>query len=387
MQHRPLSSSFPLFSSLMQWLGGVMLLAVVAAGCGGGPPGDAPGGAPAGGRGGAPMGTPVDIVTLARQPIEDVGEYVGTVKSRRSTTIQPQAEGFLTRLAVTAGQRVTAGTLLAVIDNAPQQAAIAALESTRAARASDVTFARQQAERTRALLEIGAVSVQEVERATATLTAAEAQLKTLDEQIRQAGIELAYFRVTSPVAGVVGDIPARVGDRVTRATPLMTVEDNTGLEANINVPVQDAHRLVPGMRVRLLGEGREVLATETLFFVATTVDQTQTVLAKATLSPGSVGRFRANQFIRAQVIWSDASALVVPLNAVTRVGGQYFAYVAEPGEGGGLVARMRPVLLGTVVGNHYIVREGLAEGDRLIVGGIQKIGDGAPVTAAGGEGR
>jgi RND family efflux transporter MFP subunit len=387
MQHRPLSSPFLPSSSFTQWLGSLMLLAVVTAGCGGGPPGDAPGGAPAGGRGGAPMGTPVDIVTLARQPIEDVGEYVGTVKSRRSTTIQPQAEGFLTRLAVTSGQRVTAGTLLAVIDNAPQQAAIAALQSTRAARESDVTFARQQAERTRALLEIGAVSVQEVERATATLTAAEAQLKTLDEQIRQAGIELAYFRVTSPVAGVVGDIPARVGDRVTRATPLMTVEDNTGLEANINVPVQDAHRLAPGMRVRLLGEGREVLATETLFFVATTVDQTQTVLAKATLSPGSVGRFRANQFIRAQVIWSDSSALVVPLNAVTRVGGQYFAYVAEPGEGGGLVARMRPVLLGTVVGNHYIVREGLAEGDRLIVGGIQKIGDGAPVTAAGGEGR
>ncbi len=118
------------------------------------------------------------------------------------------------------------------------------------------------------------------------------------------------------------------------------------------------------------------------------------MLAKATLSAGSVNRFRANQFIRAQVIWSDASALVVPLNAVTRVGGQYFAYVAEPGESGGLVARMRPVTLGAVVGNHYIVQEGLAEGERLIVGGIQKIGDGARVTAAapaggraGGEGR
>ncbi len=371
-------------------LGGVMLLAGVAVGCGGGSPTDGPGGAPAGGRGGASAGTPVDIVTLALQPIENVGEYVGTVKSRRSTTIQPQAEGFLTRLAVTAGQRVTAGTLLAVIDNAPQQAAIAALQSTRAARESDVTFARQQAERTRSLLAIGAVSVQEVERANATLTAAEAQLKALDEQIRQARIELGYFRVTSPVAGVVGDIPVRVGDRVTRATPLMSVEDNTGLEANINVPVQDAHRLTPGMTVRLLGDGGEVLATEKLFFVATTVDQTQTVLAKATLSAGSVNRFRANQFIRAQVIWSDASALVVPLNAVTRVGGQYFAYVAEPGESGGLVARMRPVTLGAVVGNHYIVQEGLAEGERLIVGGIQKIGDGAPVTAAGragGEGR
>jgi RND family efflux transporter MFP subunit len=342
------------------------------------------------------MGTPVDIVTLAPQPIEEVGEFVGTVKSRRSTTIQPQAEGFLRRLVVTSGQRVAAGALLAEIDNAPQQAAIAGLESTRAARDADVTFARQQAERTRSLLSIGAVSVQEVERANATLTAAEAQLKALDEQIRQAGIELSYYRVTSPVAGVVGDIPVRVGDRVTRSTALMSVEDNTGLEAYINVPVQEAHRLKPGLTVRLIGDGDQVLATERLFFVASNVDETQTVLAKATLGAGA-SRFRADQFIRAQVIWSEVPALVVPLNAVTRVGGQYFAYVAEAADGGGLVARMRPVTLGTVAGNNYIVLDGLKAGDRLITGGIQKIGDGAPVTAAppaapaagraGGEGR
>lgn len=375
---------------------GVVLAALTVAACGGGPPESPAGAPPAGGRGGAPMGMPVDMVTLAEQPIDDVSEYVGSVKSRRSTTIQPQVEGFLTRLAVTSGDRVKAGAVLAEIDSAPQQAAIAALESTRAAREADAAFARQQAQRTRALLEIGAVSLQEQERADATLKAAEAQLKALDEQIRQARLELGYFRVTSPVSGVVGDVPVRVGDRVTRATRLTTVDDNAGLEAYINVPVQDAPRLRPGLAVKLLGEGGEILATERIYFVASSVDDTQTVLAKATLGAGAA-RFRADQFIRARVVWSSAPGLVVPLNAVTRVGGQFFAYVAEPGEGGGLVARMRPVTLGAVVGNNYVVREGLKAGERLITGGIQKIGEGAPVMAAppagpaggraGGEGR
>lgn len=357
------------------------LLLVVAA-CSGSSGDAAGGGAPAGGRGGAPMATPVDITTLALQQVEDAGEYVGTVKSRRSTTIQPQVEGFLTRIAVTSGQRVAAGAVLAQIDSAPQQAAIAAMESTRAAREADTQFARQQAERTKALLAIGAVSVQEVERADAALAAAGAQLKALDEQIRQARIELAYAQVTAPTSGVVGDIPVRVGDRVTRATRLMTVDDNAGLEAYINVPVQDAPRLKPGLVVRLIGEGGEVLATEKIYFVANNVDDTQTVLAKATLGAGAL-RFRADQFIRAQIIWAEVPSLLVPLNAVTRVGGQFFAFVAETGEGGALVARMRPVTLGAVVGNNYLVKGGLTEGERLITGGIQKIGDGSPVTAGG----
>jgi RND family efflux transporter MFP subunit len=376
MQSPTLSLSF--LRSLSIRSAGLLILAAAAA-CGGGQSEPAAGAAPGGG---APPGTPVEMVTLEERPIEDVSEYVGTVKSRRSTTIQPQAEGFLRRIAVKSGDRVAAGALLAEIDNAPQQAAIAAIQSTRAAREADATFARQQAARTKALLDIGAVSLVEAERADATLKAAEAQLKALDEQIRQAQIEMGYYRVTSPVAGVVGDVPVRVGDRVTRQTVLTTVEDNAGLEAYINVPVQDAPRLKVGLPVRLLGEDGTVLASERLNFVAGVVDDTQTVLAKATLGAGAA-KFRADQFIRARVVWSEAPGLVAPLTSVTRIGGQYFVYVAEPGDGGVLVARMRPVTLGSVIGNDYVVREGLKPGERLITGGIQKIGDGAPVAAGG----
>ena len=80
------------------------------------------------------------------------------------------------------------------------------------------------------------------------------------------------------------------------------------------------------------------------------------------------------------MVWRSLPGLTIPITAVTRVNGQYFCYVAEP-SGGGLVARQRPVQVGEVHGNDYLVRGGLKPGDRLIVAGIQKIGDGAPVRA------
>jgi multidrug efflux pump subunit AcrA (membrane-fusion protein) len=80
-------------------------------------------------------------------------------------------------------------------------------------------------------------------------------------------------------------------------------------------------------------------------------------------------------------VWTREPTLTIPIVAVNRVGGQYFAYVAESGEGGATVARQRAVEPGPVVGNDYVVRSGLKPGEKLIVSGVQKIGDGSPVTA------
>ena len=114
-------------------------------------------------------------------------------------------------------------------------------------RASPTSSSRgSRSQRNKTLLDAGAVSQREVEQVEAQLRAAEAQLKALDEQIRQQRSELGYYRVTAPIAGVVGDIPVRVGDRVTRSTVLTTVDENDGLEVYINVPVQQAPQLKLG---------------------------------------------------------------------------------------------------------------------------------------------
>jgi multidrug efflux pump subunit AcrA (membrane-fusion protein) len=78
------------------------------------------------------------------------------------------------------------------------------------------------------------------------------------------------------------------------------------------------------------------------------------------------------------VIWTSAPGRLIPVTAVSRVSGQFFAFVAEP-KGKGLVARQRPVRLGSILGNEYVVLGGIKPGDRLIVSGAQNLADGMPV--------
>src|SRR5689334_13852677 len=125
----------------------------VACGRGGQPAQGGPGG-PGGGM--PPM--PVDIVTLAAKPVEQTTEFVASMKSRRSATIQPQVEGFITRIEVRSGQNVSHGALLFEIDAAPEQAALASMQSMRPMRESDVEFAQQQVARNQTLYKAGAIS-------------------------------------------------------------------------------------------------------------------------------------------------------------------------------------------------------------------------------------
>ena len=353
------------------------LLSFSVAACGGGE------GAAAGGAAGGGMpAMPVEIVTLEAKPVEQTTEFVGTVKSRRSTDIQPQVEGFITRIAARPGQRVKAGDLLIEIDSRLQEGQLAGLESVRAQREIDVTYARQEAERSSKLLAAGAASQMDADRAVNDLKSAEAQLRTVQEQIRTARTDLGYYRVTAPAAGIVGDIPVREGDRVTKATVLTSVDANAGLEVYISVPVQQATKLRLGLPVRIVDDAGATIAEEKINFVAPSVDErTQTVLVKTPVSvPGTL---RTEQYVRSFIIWTTEPAIVVPVTAITRINGQWFAFVAEAGEGGkGLVARQRSVEVGPVVGNAYTVQQGLKAGDRLIAAGIQKIRDGAPVQQA-----
>jgi RND family efflux transporter MFP subunit len=230
------------------------------------------------------------------------------------------------------------------------------------------------------LLEAGASSQAELEQAQTALSTSEAQLKAIEAQVQQQKVALGYHRVTAPVAGVVGDIPVRVGDSVTRSTVLTTVDQNAGLEVYVNVPVQEAQNLRVGLPVQLVDDRGQPLLTTQVSFVSTSVDTaTQSVLVKAILPAGSP--FRTEQFVRARLVWTEAPALTVPVVALNRINGQFFAYVAEPGQDGTTVARQRSVDPGPVVGNDYVVKSGLKAGEKLIVSGVQKIRDGMPVKA------
>jgi RND family efflux transporter MFP subunit len=343
------------------------------------------GGAPQGGPGGPGGGMPpsaVEIVTLAEKPIEQTTEFVGSLKSRNSVTLQPQVDGIITRIHVRSGDRVAAGATLFQIDSAQQQAAVSSQQSMRAVRQAEVDNARRQATRTRRLFEIGAASERDAEEADTTLKTAEAQLKAVEGQVEQQNAQLGYYKVTAPAAGVIGDIPVRPGDRVTPQTMLTTVDQNDSLEIYVSVPVSQAPQLKVGLPVRI-ADGGKVLATNKVTFVSPTVDEaTQTVLAKATLVDGR-GRFRPDQFVRVEIVWSAEPGLTIPLTAVIRVNGQYFAWVAESDGKGGLLATQRGIEVGELIGNDYVLTNGLKPGEKLIVSGLQKIfADKSPVAEA-----
>ena len=357
----------------------IPVLALTAA-CGGGSAASGAGaaGPGRGGRGAAAVG--VGIVPLQPQQIEDGSEFIATVQSLHSTTVQPQVEGVLTKIFVRSGDVVHAGTPLAQIDPERQAQTLHTTESTRAAREADVTYWKSQVERLQSLLKAGAISQNEFDTARHELDTAQANLSALDAQVREGRVQLDYYRVVAPTAGVIGDVPVREGDRVTTSTVLTTIDDKAGLEAYIEVPVDRAPDLRVGLPVQLLDQDGKVIASNPLTFVAPRVDPaTQTVLAKSRLhdAPPSV---RVQQFVRTRIIWRSLPGLLIPITAVTRVNGQYFAYVAEP-SGQGLIAHQRPVEVGEVQGNNYVVKGGLKPGDQLIVSGIQKIADGVPVKA------
>jgi RND family efflux transporter MFP subunit len=351
-------------------------LLLAGAACGGGN-GAAAGAAGPGGPGGGPPPMPVETVALTEKPVEQTSEFIASLKSRRSTTIQPQVEGFLTRIAVRSGEHVRQGALLFEIDSAPQQAGLASLESTRAVRDAELAYATQELARTKTLYEAGAVSQRELAQAETAERTAQAALRAVDEQLRQQKTELGYYRVTAPTTGIIGDIPVRQGDRVTNSTVLTTVDENDFLEIYVSVPVQQAPELALGLPVRIVDDRGKVLATNKITFVSPTVEPTQTVLAKSLLVDGR-GDFRADQLVRVQIVWRSGPGLSVPLTAVARINGQFFAYVVEK-QGETAVARQKGVTLGPLVGNDYVVLDGLRPGEQLITGGLQKIRDGAPV--------
>jgi RND family efflux transporter MFP subunit len=329
----------------------------------------------------APPPTDVQTVTLEPKPVPKSSEFAATVRSLRSTTVQPQVDGIVRQIFVRSGDRVAAGAPLVQIDPDLPQATLRTTESQRAAREADLILARQQLDRMRALLEAGAVSQSQLDAAEATYTAAEAQLKALDAQIRENQVELQYYRVTAPTSGVIGEIPIRAGDRVTTETVITTIDQPEGLEAYIKVPLEQASALKLGLTVELLDADETVLAANPVTFIAPRADDaTQTVLVKATLTRAPPG-LRAMQYVRTRLIWSREAALTIPVLAVNRLAGQHFVFVAEP-SGQGFVARQKPVTVGDVIGDDYVVTGGLQSGERVIVSNLQKIGDGAPVKPA-----
>jgi RND family efflux transporter MFP subunit len=329
-------------------------------------------------EGGAPPAMPVQVIVAKTQRIPDATEYLSILKSRHSATINPQVEGQITKIFVKSGDHVRAGTPLLQIDPLKQQATVGSQDAARRAQEATLQYAQVQLDREKKLFAAGVVAKQELDNAQSTFDAAAAQLKSLEQQVTQQQVELHYSTVTSPTDGIVGDVPVRTGDRVTVASILTTVDEPGALEAYIYVPADRARELKPGAEVHLIDANGRTVSSARVTFVSPQVDtETQTVLAKAAVANANEA-LRVAQQVRAQVIWGSHEGTVIPVLDVTRINGQFFAFLAV-NEGKGTVARQKLLRIGDTLGNDYVVVDGIRPGDHIIATGLQFLQDGAPV--------
>src|SRR5258708_848839 len=239
--------------------------------------------APAGPPGGPAMPpTPVVMAPARATPIEDASEYVASLKSLRSTTVQSQIDGQITNILVVAGDRVRQGATLMEIDARRQQAAVSSQQAELAAAEAAVSYARQQQQRNSELYAAGAISKAQLEQTETALRTADANLKALQAQVQQQEVQLRFFSITAPTAGSVGDLPVRVGSQVTTQTLLTTIAQNGTPVVNVSVPIERAPALKLGLPLQVWSsDGRQRVATTTVSFVSPHADeQTQSLLVK-----------------------------------------------------------------------------------------------------------
>ncbi len=355
----------------------VALLALTAGGCA----------SKANDAGAGPAVPPSGVVAppLVKKRLETSNDYLATLTSRRAVALYPQVSGYIRAIVVKPGATVKAGALLIQIDAQADQAAMENLAATRESLVASAQFAKDRQARSKMLRTDGIVSQQDVDQAQVQADQAEASVRATDALMASQRARLAYFTIVAPFEGVVGNIPVKVGDFVSPGTLLTSVTQDAGLEAEVSVPIERVASLGPASRVRLLGpHDGAPLGESPVVFVSPRADpSTQLVLIKAAFEP--LPSLRADQIVKARVVWQSYEGLAVPSVAVVRQAGQTFVYVVEPADGGPPTARRCPVSLGDLRDNEYAVVSGLTEGQRVVISGVQQIGDGSPVELLAGK--
>jgi RND family efflux transporter MFP subunit len=325
---------------------------------------------------------PVQTIAVTMAPVAQSNEYVATIKSRRSATLQPQVSGRLPEIRVRSGDHVKSGQVLMEIDSQPQRATVQAQHATELQKKALFDFNTIEVDRQHKLFDAGVTSRDAYDQAQQSYDNTKADYESAVALRRTQEEQLAYYTIRAPFNGVVGDIPVHVGDYVSSSTMVTTVDEIGDLEAYIYIPTERSSQARMGLAVELSDNSGKLLETTKIDFLSPQVDPNlQGILAKAPVH-ATPEILRNAQMIKARVIWSTTPMAVVPVLAVTRLGGQTFVYVVRQ-ENGHMAAVETPVTLGDTVGNTYSITSGLNAGDRVVVSSTQFLVNGMPVMPQG----
>jgi len=319
----------------------------------------------------------VEVLTVSPSTVRDTGEYLASVVSRQNVSIVPQVSGYVRKVAVTPGQMVKVGDTLVELDSRQERAALESADARERAAASSEELARRTAERTRSLHKEGLVSGQELDRAEAEAQAAQAQVRAAAALASEQRVGVGFHVVKAPFAGTVGDVVARVGDFVTASSPLTSITQGGTLELVIRIPPERARLVRPGTPVEVLDADAKVKLATTLYFVAPEADPRTQLVDVSAIFQNSVG-LRPSEMVRTRIVYGTSQALAVPVLSIVRQSGQAFVYAVEQRPAGLVVAR-RPISLGTLSDQSYVVEKGLVAGDRIAVSSLQFLRDGSPI--------
>jgi RND family efflux transporter MFP subunit len=328
-----------------------------------------------------PQAFPVKVMTVEAKLVPLATDYLATLKSRNAAALQPQVEGDITKIFVHSGQRVEAGTPLLVIDPRKQEATVNNSEAAYKSKLAQVEQNRLDLERKKKLYAAGVIAKADLDLAQSTYDVSRADADALAASISEQRVQLRYYTVNAPTSGIVGDIPVKVGDHVTNQTLLTTLDHTGELEAYVYIPSEKSGAVRVGMPVDILDDSGKPVVRTKVFFISPRVDtDSQTLLLKAQV-PNADQRFRNAQEVHARVIWSEEKRPLIPITAVSRLSGKVFAFVAE-GQGNQTLAHQRVIEVGDMIGNDYVVLNGIRPGDKVIVSSVQMLADGMPVSVA-----
>jgi membrane fusion protein, multidrug efflux system len=349
-------------------------------------------GAACGGKAPAPPAAqPVSTLVMAPRPTSLTQDYPAQLEASNTVEIRPQVAGILSRQSALEGTAVKRGQTLFEIDPQPYIAELAQAQAGVARAQAALAQSIRDLERARPLSAIDALSERELDAAVAANASAQGQVKAAEAEVKTAELNLGYTQVRSPIDGVMSRALIRIGGVVSAYTTLLTTVYQTDpMYANFSVGEQrllqvqrelgrplDQHNPSQRQFRILLADGSEYELPGTMNFVDAAVDLRTDTLALRLTVPNPKQFLHAGQYVRVVVATRERpNALLLPQRAVQLLQDKNYVWIVDAAG----TARQRDVKMGPQQGSDWVVEEGLAPGDVVVIDGTQKLKAGTHVS-------
>jgi membrane fusion protein (multidrug efflux system) len=345
-----------------------------------------------------PQAMPAAVITVIATDVPFVGEFVGETESSQEVEIRARVEGFLESIKYREGAVVNKGDVLFEMDRKPFEAALSAARAEMLAQQARLETASANLKRVGPLAAEDALSQKDLDDAKGAKDAAAAAVEGARSRVQQAEINLSYTTILSPVTGVTSFARKQPGSfiapgpdslltYVSALDPMrvnFSVSENEQLKFNKMIAegkLRPADEQKYSVQV-VLADGTVVPAPGHITFGdASFSKETGTFLVRAEL-PNKDGTLRPGQFVRVLMggpSWADA--IQVPQRAVMQGPTGNFVWVVDADS----KAQLRPVTVGPLTGDLWLIAEGLQDGERIVVDGGLRLAPGVPVKAMSPE--